>query len=80
MYNSELWNINIKKKEKKIDPFQRNLLRKIMNIKWPQIIANEEFMIKAKQKKMVRYYQKEEIVLIRICMHPHNCIKTYQIK
>ena len=40
LYNSELWTFT-KNKERKIDTFQINLLRKIMNIKWSQIITNE---------------------------------------
>ena len=34
LYNSSLWTLT-KKLEKKIDTFQRNLLRKIFNVKWP---------------------------------------------
>ena len=48
LYNSELWTLT-KKKEKKRDTFQRDLLGKIMNIKWPQIITIEELMIRTKQ-------------------------------
>jgi hypothetical protein len=39
MYNSETWTLT-KTLEMKIDAFQRNILRKILNIKWPHTISN----------------------------------------
>ena len=39
MYNSEIWTMT-KSCEKKIDSFHRNLLRQIMNIRYPNIITN----------------------------------------
>ena len=63
LYNSELWTLT-KIKEKKINTFQRNLLRKIMNIKWPQIMTNEELMT----DKLVRHHQKETTVLVWTCI------------
>ena len=41
LYNSELWTLT-KTKENQIDIFQRNLLRKILNIHWPHTISNEK--------------------------------------
>ena len=41
LYNSELWNVT-KTLEKKINSFQRRLLRYVLNIKWPQKISNEK--------------------------------------
>ena len=41
MYNSELWTLT-KKLENEIDVFQRNLLKKILQIKYPYIIRNED--------------------------------------
>ena len=69
LYNSELWTKN---KEKKIDTFQRNLLRKIMNIKWSQIITNEELMIKTKQTNWSDTIRKK-----RLSWYGHvHCIST----
>ena len=41
LYNSELWTLT-KKLENEIDVFQRNILKKIMKIKYPIIIKNDE--------------------------------------
>jgi len=41
LYNSEIWTLT-KTLEKQIDSFQRNLLRKILNIHWPHTISNEK--------------------------------------
>ena len=41
LYNSELWTLT-KTQIKNIDAFQRNLLRKILNIHWPYIISNDK--------------------------------------
>jgi hypothetical protein len=49
LYNSELWTLT-KSKEKKIDAFQRSLLRKIMNIKWPKKITNKTLMNATKEQ------------------------------
>ena len=40
LYNSELW-ISTKTICEKIDSFQRRLLRKVLNVKWPRIVKNE---------------------------------------
>ena len=47
LYNSELWVLN-KQLEEKIDSHQRRLIRKILNIKWPKIIKNDELYQKTK--------------------------------
>ena len=67
LYNCELWTLT-KNKEKKVDTFQRNLLRKIMNIKWPQVITNEELMIKMKQSKW-----SDTIRMKRLSWYGHVC-------
>ena len=41
LYNSELWTLT-KTQENKIDTFQRNLLRRLLNIHWPFTISNEK--------------------------------------
>ena len=49
LYNSELWTI-MQKVESVIDVFQRNLLRQILNVKWPKKISNEKLYQITKQK------------------------------
>ena len=39
LYNSELWTLT-KKLESTVDVFQRNILRKILDIRWPKKISN----------------------------------------
>ncbi len=41
MYNSELWTLT-KKLENTVDIFQRLLLRRIINVKWPKKISNKD--------------------------------------
>ena len=41
LYNSELWALS-ETLEKQIDAFQRKLLRRVINIRWPKIITNEK--------------------------------------
>ena len=41
LYNSELC-VTEKSVNKKIDSFQRRLLRKVLKVKWPRILTNEE--------------------------------------
>ncbi len=41
LYNSELWTLT-KNLENTVDVFQRNTLRKIINIRWPDKIRNED--------------------------------------
>ena len=41
LYNAELWTLT-KTQENQIDAYQRRLLRKILNIRWPQKISNEK--------------------------------------
>ncbi len=48
-YNSELWTLT--KKMEQIDTFQRNLLRKMLNIKWPPKITNENVYNRTDQGK-----------------------------
>eukprot|EP00794_Sanderia_malayensis_P008267 gene8266-biopygen6685 len=41
LYNSELWTLT-KSLENTVDVFQRNILRKILNTRWPDKIRNED--------------------------------------
>ena len=50
LYNSELWTMT-KKRENKIDVFQRTLLRsQIIQMKWPDVISNELLYQRTSQK------------------------------
>ena len=49
MYNGELRTIT-KKTKKNINSFHRKLLRKMLNMKWPEQITNEDLYSKTKQK------------------------------
>ena len=40
LYNSELWALETL--EKQIDTFQRKLLRRVIDIRWPKVITNEK--------------------------------------
>mgnify|MGYP001796077018 CR=1 FL=1 len=48
LYNSELWSIT-KERNDTIDICQRNLLRKILKIRWPQKISNKELYKRTRQ-------------------------------
>ena len=50
MYNSEVWTLT-KKLEKEIDTFQRNILRKMLHIKWPYTISNINLYRRTKEKE-----------------------------
>lgn len=49
LYNSELWTLT-KTAANKIDSFHRRLMRKALNIKWPNKIASETLYKDTKQK------------------------------
>jgi len=49
LYNSELWTLT-KKLEEKIDCFQRSLLRRLLDIKWPKKITNVELYEQTQEK------------------------------
>ena len=50
MYNSEMWGLTAELCNK-IDRFQRNILRKILMIKWPHKITNEDLYKRTKEVK-----------------------------
>src|SRR6266581_2799535 len=60
LYNSELWTLT-KKLENEIDVFQRILLRRILKIKYPYIITNENLY---KRTKIIPW-TKEIIIKLR---------------
>ena len=50
LYNCEVWTTT-KKFEQEIDVFQRNLLRRTLNIKWSDKVTNEELYERTQAKK-----------------------------
>ena len=67
LYNSEIWTLT-KSKENKINAFQHKILRKILNIKWPKKITNEELMKKTKQRNWT-----SRIKIRRLSYYGHLC-------
>ncbi len=49
-YNSELWSLNTSL-GKRIDRYHRNLLRKMLRIKWPYTISNKQLYERTKEQK-----------------------------
>ena len=47
-----------------VDTFQRNLLRKILNVKWPRIITNEELYKKTREIMCVPQKKSKHMRLI----------------
>ena len=60
MYNSELWTVT-KKLESTIDVFQRNILRKILNIRWPDKISNDKLYEKTKESPWSKTVKKRRL-------------------
>ena len=50
LYNSELWTLT-ETQENEIDSFHRRLLRKVINIRWPKIISNNDLYEKVGVEK-----------------------------
>ena len=63
-YNSSLWTLT-KNNEKKIATFQRNLIMKILNVKWLRKITTEELYMK--KNIVVHKNQAQEINLLWTC-------------
>ena len=60
LYNSELWTLT-RKTENKIDSFHRRILRKVLNVKWPIIIKNDDVYEKTKQKPWTQVISKQRL-------------------
>ena len=60
LYNSELWVLN-KKICKQVNSFQRRLLRKVLNIKYPKIMKNEEVYQQTKAVKWSKIIRKRRL-------------------
>ena len=63
LYNSELWGLN-KTKSNQIDSFQRNLLRKVLNIKWPKQITTEALYELTKVEKWSHKIKKRRLTFL----------------
>ncbi len=50
MYNVEIWSMNTTLQDR-IDAFQRNLLRKMLKIKWPYNISNDQLYNRTEEEK-----------------------------
>ena len=50
LYNSELWTLT-ETQENEIDSFHRRVLRKVINIRWPKIISNDDLYEKVGVEK-----------------------------
>ena len=60
MYNTCLWTVK-KSTKNKIDATQRKLLRKALNIKWPNKISNHELMQLTQQQQWSDIIQQQRI-------------------
>ncbi len=60
LYNSELWTLR-KAQVKEIDILQRNILRKALNIHWPQKISNYDLYKITKQKPWSKTIQERRL-------------------
>ena len=60
LYNSELWTVT-KATENTIDTFQRNIMRKILNIKWPDKISNADLYNLTKTKEWSKKVKKRRL-------------------
>jgi hypothetical protein len=61
LYNSELWTVT-KAIEEEIDIFQRSLLRRLLHIKWPKKITNQELYAKTKETKWSNKIKKRRLL------------------
>ena len=60
LYNSELWTVT-KATENTIDTFQRNIMRKILNIKWPDKTSNADLYNLTKTKEWSKKVKKRRL-------------------
>ena len=60
MYNAELWTLT-KQLEKEIDVFQRKLLRRIFNIRWQDMISNEDLYRRCKMEPWSKIIKKRRL-------------------
>ena len=73
LYNCEVWTVT-KAIEKDIDIFQRNLLRRILNIKWSDKVSNEKLYEKTKTKRWSEKIKKRRLSWFgHLCRLPENC-------
>ena len=63
LYNSEIWTLT-KKLEEDIDVFQRSLLRKLLDIRWPRKISNEDLYGKLQVTEWSKKIKKRRLLWI----------------
>ena len=63
LYNSEIWTLT-KKLEEDIDIFQRSLLRKLLNIRWPRKISNEDLYEKFQETEWSKKIKKRRLLWV----------------
>ena len=72
LYNSELWTLT-KSLKNTVDVFQRNTLRKIINIRWPNKIRNEDLYEKCGVKEWSKIVKERRLRwyghLLRLANH-----------
>ena len=57
LFNSELW-VLTKTLNQRIDSFQRRLLRRVLNIKWPKVTKNDIIYERTKTKRWSQIIKK----------------------
>ena len=60
LYNSETWTVK-KSNENEIDIFQRKFLRRILNIRWPEKISNNDLYERTKQERWSREIKRRRL-------------------
>ncbi len=60
LYNTELWSLNITL-ERRIDRYHRNLLRKMLKIKWPYTISNKQLYKRTNEEKWSKKIKKRRM-------------------
>lgn len=63
LYNSEIWTLT-KKLEEDIDIFQRSMLRKLLNIRWPRKISNKDLYEKLQETEWSKKIKKRRLLWI----------------
>ena len=60
LYNSELWTLT-ETLEKQINAFQRKLLRRVIDIRWPKVVNNEKLRELTKTEEWSKIIQKRRL-------------------
>ena len=74
LYKCEVWTTTKKKKEQEIDVFQRNLIRRTLNIKWSDKVSNEKLYERTHAEKWSEKVKKRRISWFgHLSRLPENC-------